>query len=89
MEFDENDTEHPDELIAELEQLSYGDACIDQETTGTRRSYACERAIVRRDDGSLWALEWNSNEMHSYATAAYPVIAKQVTVTKYVRDPKT
>ena len=79
---DENHTTHPDSLIAELESL----ASVHDETTGTRRSYACERMIVRREDGSLWALEWNQNELHSYATDAYPVEAREVTVTKYERS---
>lgn len=86
LDLDENETGHDDAFIGQLEALAYGrDTLVHEETTGTRRSYACERQIIRRPDGSLWALEYNANEVHSYATDAYEVEAKEVTTVKYVR----
>ncbi len=82
----ENHTKHPDELIEELTESSINsDTCVATEYTGIRRSYTKTREIVRRDDGTLWALEFNLNEDHCYATDAYEVLAEQVTATAYNR----
>jgi hypothetical protein len=47
-------------------------------------SYTCHLAVVRHE-GVLWALAWNSNGDHSYATAAYRVRPVLVTRTVYER----
>lgn len=86
LDLDENHTGLDDAVIGQLEGLAYdSDTLVFKETTGARRSYACERKIVRKPDGSLWALEYNANEVHSYATDAYQVEAHEVTVTAYRR----
>lgn len=81
--FDENHSGQPQALIEALEDLVLSGP-IHEEITGTRRSYVCHKAVVMHE-GDLWALEWNSNEMHAYATAAYSVQAREVTVVVY--DP--
>lgn len=82
----DNHTSQPDELIEELSELSDDrNTSVATEYLGIRRSYTKTREIVRRDDGSVWALEFNQNEDHNYATDAYEVTAGQVTTTVYSR----
>lgn len=84
---DENLSGQPQALIEALCDLVLSGP-IHEEITGNRRSYTCHRAIVEHE-GVQWALEWNSNEMHAYATAAYKVRAREATVVLYerVEDP--
>lgn len=80
---DENHSGQPQALIEALaDQVLNGP--IHEEVTGTRRSYACHRAVVKHE-GELWALEWAANEMHSYTMAAYRVRAVEKTIVVYER----
>lgn len=80
---DDNQSGQPRALIDDLCDLVLSGP-IHEEITGNRRSYTCHRAIVLHK-GDLWALEWNSNEIHAYATAAYMVRPREVTVVAYER----
>lgn len=80
---DENLSGKPQALIEALCDLVLSGP-IHEEITGNRRSYTCHRAIVLHE-GDLWALEWSSNEAHTFATAAYKVRAREATVVLYDR----
>lgn len=82
-------TKKPTLIVIKNEEEALSEAvcsglAIHEEITGTRRSYACHKAIVEHE-GELWALEWNANEEHNYATAAYKVKAREVTTVVYDR----